>query len=82
MGGPDRVDRSLQTRARAKPARTECRRRERRLGSEVEGPLPITRPEDMGRRLAVTLRRLLKLEVPAVREKRLDAGEFVIARAG
>jgi len=36
----------------------------------------------MGRRLAVTLRRLLKLEVPAVREKRLDAGEFVIARAG
>jgi hypothetical protein len=35
----------------------------------------------MSRRLAVTLRRLLKLEVPAVREKRLDAGDFAIARA-
>jgi len=36
----------------------------------------------MGRRLAVTLRRLLKLEVPAAPERRLDAGEFAIARAG
>jgi hypothetical protein len=36
----------------------------------------------MARRLAVTLRRLLQLDVPAVRENRLDAGEFMIARAG
>jgi hypothetical protein len=44
--------------------------------------MPIVRPEDMGRQLAVKIRRMLRLEVPAAPEKRLEPLEFAIARAG
>jgi hypothetical protein len=36
----------------------------------------------MGRRISVALRRLLQLEIPPVRERRLEARQFVIARTG
>jgi hypothetical protein len=42
----------------------------------------VARREDMSRRIAVTLRRLLQLDIPAARERRLSVREFVIARAG
>jgi hypothetical protein len=35
----------------------------------------------MSRRLVVTLRRFLGLDVPAARERRLSVREFVIARS-